>query len=530
MNNYNTNIDAITCSCLDWIESRQNFALNDPRRLCKHLISKLDIENLPSKLFKFKEDLSYYQNKGWGFRRNFDKIIELGTFTLLGTFGWINVYDENAIKYGVIKETFSNEIFWANNLKPKNFQIIENYLIDDSEELPLLLEKEEYEIIVNFIKTVLPHKKDFYIKCNDFSIVVPSAEGIYYNISESKLNPEQEAKLKKELLEKYGEDEAYYKLGENCSTPFGDEHEFCIYEALTVTNHQYIIKMYNGKKYKLERNYEYVKQLKESRELQERMEQEERDRIWKEKLDKKRKTAREKNLILAEDYKGSTYRIQNFYNFPVNSSWDELISIRDKALSNYDTLNNLIKENSINISTAKFNKTLVELGFITKESTLNLNNWILKDEGLNFGINYIKESPYMHEKIPEWYKTYIFNFESLQLEPFNFYENIKLTNILLKKEKFTDLNNIVSEYIKNSPKKQNTIKIKEPKLPSKKQLDREIWLRHVSCPKCGENTNIHKKDIRKRSEYSIQRFYCNECNSMFQIRVDELEKMIQENE
>lgn len=529
MNNYNTNIDAITCSCLDWIESRQNFALNDPRRLCKHLINKLNINNLPHEIYKFKEDIEYYQKNGWGFRRDFDEVIKLGTFTLLGTFGWINVYDENAIKYGVIKETFSNEIFWANNNKPTNFSLIEKYLIKEAEKLPLPLEEEEHEIIINFIKKVLPQKKDYFIRI-ETSQFLPDDNGITYDIWESKLNPEQKEKLKKELLEKYGEDEAYYKLGEACSTPFGDEHEFCIYEALTVTNHQYIIKMYNGKKYKLERNYVYVKQLKESRELQERMEQEERERIWKEKLDKKIKTAREKNLILTEDYKGSIYRIQNFYNFLENSSLDELISIRAKALSNYDTLNNLIKENSINISTAKFNKTLVELGFITKESTLNLNNWILKNEGLNFGINYIKESPYMHEKIPEWYKTYIFNFESLQLEPFNFYENIKLTNILLKKEKFTDLNNIVSEYIKNSPKKQNTIKIKEPKLPSKKQLDREIWLRHVSCPKCGENTNIHKKDIRKRSEYSIQRFYCNECNSMFQIRVDELEKMIQENE
>ena len=201
--------------------------------------------------------------------------------------------------------------------------------------------------------------------------------------------------------------------------------------------------------------------------------------------------------------------------------------MRDKALSDYDTLNNLIKENSINISTAKFNKTLVELGFITKESTLNLNNWILKDEGLNFGINYIKEALYMHEKIPEWYKTYIFNFESLQLEPFDFYENIKLTNILLKKEKFTNLNSMVNEYIKNKPIQEKPLK---PKSKSKKQIDREKWLRHITCPKCGKNTNIHKKDVRKRSDYSVQRFYCNACKSMFQVRVDELEKLINDYE
>lgn len=503
MNKYNTKITSQTCSCPDWIETRKKYPFNDPRRLCKHLINALDIDNLPSELFKFKEDLSYYQNEGWGFKRDFDEIVEISEFTLLGTFGWINVYDENAIKYGVRKETFSNEIFWANNKKPKNFSLIEEFFNKESEKLPLPLEKEEYEIIINFIKEVLPQKKDYYISI-ETSQFLPNDDEIIYAIWEPKLTTEENNRLEQKILQKY------------------DENKFCIYEALTVTKDFFIVKMENGTKYKLKRDYQYVKQLKKARELKIKLEKEKQENIWKEELNKKRNIAKEKGVVLTEDYKGTLYRIQNFYNFPINSSWDKLTNKRDKALSNYDTLNNLIKENSIDVSTAKFNKTLVELGFIIKESSLNLNNYILKDNGLDFGINYIKESPYMHEKIPDWYKTHIFNFESLKLEAFDFYQNIKMTTALFEKEKFTDLYDIVNNHIKIN----NHTKLNK----SKKQIEREKWLRHVDCPKCGEKNNIHKKDIRKRSEYSIQRFYCNECNSMFQIKVDELEQKIQEYE
>ena len=528
MNKYNTNIDAITCSCLDWIESRQNYALNDPRRLCKHLINKLDIENLPSELFKFKEDISYYQKNEWGFKKDFDELIELDEFTLLGTFSWINVYDKNAIKYGVKKDTFSDEIYWTDNKKPQRYEIIEKYLIENSEKLPLPLEKEEYSEIINFIKEVMPYKKDFYITIHD-SQFLPSSDGILYNINESRLTPEDEEKLKYELLKKYDIDEAYYKLGEAKSTPLDEKNEFCIYEALRVTNDEIIVGMYNGKKYTLARNYKHVKELKESRELKERFRIEEEEKLWQEKREQKRKIAKEKGVLLSEDYKGNLYSIQNFYNFPEHSSWDILTNSRDNALKDYDTLDNLIKSNLLDISSILFNKTLVALDFLIKDPSLNLNDWILKDKGLEYGINYIKESIYMHKNIPQWYKTHIFNFETLQLTNFDFYENVKMTKVLFKKEKFIDLYNIVNDYIENKPLKVKTKKCIDI-IKNKKQLDREKWLQFISCPKCNEKTNIHKKDKRERAEYTVQRFYCNECKSMFQIRVDELEKKIQDYE
>lgn len=523
MNKYNTNTKKLTCSCLDWIESRQYYSLNDPRRLCKHLINKLDIDNLPIDIFKFKEDLLYYQEKGWGFKKSFDEMIELDSFTLLGTFDWIDVYDENAVKYSLKKEAFSNEIFWAKNKKPENYLVIERFFNKEKEKKPLFLEKEEHKIIIDFIKKVLPHKKDYHLKI-EISQFLPNEDGIIYDIWETKLTPEEESKLMEELLKKYDKDEAYCKLGEiNFNL---DEDEFCIYTPLVVSNDLITINMYSGKDFKLVRDYAYVKQIKEDRELKEKIEKEKEEKVWKEKLDKRRKIAKTKGVGLTEDYKGSLYFIQNFYNFPEHSSWDILINSRYNALKEYDTLNNLIKANYLNLSTTIFNKILVELDFLIKDPNLNLNDWILKGKGLEYGINYIKESKYMHYSIPQWYKTHIFNFQILKLINFEFYENIKMTKVLFKKEKFRDLCLIVNEYIKNRPKKE----ISKPKIVSKKQLDREKWLRHITCPKCGEETNIHKKDIRKRSEYSVQRFYCNECKSLFQIRVDELEKLINDYE
>jgi len=307
----------------------------------------------------------------------------------------------------------------------------------------------------------------------------------------------------------------------------GDDHEFCIYEALTVTNNEIIVGMYSGKKYKFKRNYNNIKHLKEERELKERLEVEEQERLWQEKLEKKRKIATEKGYLLSEDYKGNLYDIQNIYTHPEKLSWDEYEKIKSSVFDNYSTLQNLIKEYSLDITTAKFNKILKNLDFIIKELSLNQNDWIIKDKGLNYGINLIKESKYMHENIPDWYKIHIFDNKEMKLINFEFYDNIKMTSILFKRNKFYELYQIIKEEIENEQLNNKVIS----KIINNKQLEREKWLRHIECPNCGEKTNIHKKDKRKRATgYMIQRFYCNECNSMFQMNLDELEKLIQDYE
>ena len=55
MNIYNTDTEKLTCSCKDWEEVRSNYSMDNPRRLCKHIINKLDTDNLPTNLKYFKE-------------------------------------------------------------------------------------------------------------------------------------------------------------------------------------------------------------------------------------------------------------------------------------------------------------------------------------------------------------------------------------------------------------------------------------------------------------------------------------------
>lgn len=78
--------------------------------------------------------------------------------------------------------------------------------------------------------------------------------------------------------------------------------------------------------------------------------------------------------MLAQDYEGDLYDIQNIYNHPDKLSWEEYKKIKNSILGNYNTVQNLIKEYSLNISTAKFNKALKSLNFIEKDSSLNQND------------------------------------------------------------------------------------------------------------------------------------------------------------
>jgi hypothetical protein len=63
MNIYDTSIKKLTCSCKYWEETRSSCEMDNPRRLCKHIINKLDIVNLPNNLKYFKEDLEFYKEK-----------------------------------------------------------------------------------------------------------------------------------------------------------------------------------------------------------------------------------------------------------------------------------------------------------------------------------------------------------------------------------------------------------------------------------------------------------------------------------
>ena len=155
MNNYDTDMTNFTCSCEDWKQTRKDYPQYDPRRLCKHIINKLDIENLSKNLNFFKEDLEFYKKKAKGFRKEFNKVIPLLNSQYIALYcddDWSNIYDQNGNKFALIITSFNNDFKWAQDKKPKDFMEIEIYF-DKDEYLPVIaLLDDEKTLIIEKLK------------------------------------------------------------------------------------------------------------------------------------------------------------------------------------------------------------------------------------------------------------------------------------------------------------------------------------------------------------------------------------------
>ena len=158
MNIYKTNIQELTCTCLDWEIVRSDYHTNDPRRLCKHIINKLDIENLPFSITRFKEYISRYKDMDCGFKRKFDEITFLKNNTLLGLYGWVDVFSDDGIRYVAKKE--KSNIRWGGELKPINYEEVEKYLIDNIKEGISPLSDNEKKYIIDEFKKISPQHID----------------------------------------------------------------------------------------------------------------------------------------------------------------------------------------------------------------------------------------------------------------------------------------------------------------------------------------------------------------------------------
>ena len=254
MNEYNTNIEKLTCSCPDWTETRKQYQTNDPRRLCKHIINKLDLDNLQFQIKRFKDSIRFYQKEGWGFKRNFNEIIELQNITMLCNSDSVETFDNSGKRCYAKRHYMSDTITWSDEQKPLEYKEIEKYLIQEYEAVAILLEEEEYSEIIKFIKKNLPDKKNLFIAIN-FASYIHWEDGIFYDICSS-ISPISE----NDISRKSSSNEYYHFFGETSS----NDKEL---RWLHITNHEIIIELYNGKEFKLKRNYQKVKQLKNQREL-----------------------------------------------------------------------------------------------------------------------------------------------------------------------------------------------------------------------------------------------------------------------
>ena len=232
MNEYNTDIDRLTCDCKDWEEVRKSYEYKDPRRLCKHIIRKLDINDLPSELKKFKDLLYFYQEKAKGFKTNFDRIIYLEDLTLLGLSDWIDVCDTNGIRYGVKKD--DNHIRWANQNKPKNYKVVEEYL-NENIHYPNPLSADEQTYILQKIKQL--DKRFLNLKIS---------------VSMSRFSSL--------------ETERYYEI--NCNDYYLDR------TSILVNNDYSLITVYSGEEYKINRDDSKLDKIRKQREIEEKKQQE----------------------------------------------------------------------------------------------------------------------------------------------------------------------------------------------------------------------------------------------------------------
>lgn len=225
----------------------------------------------------------------------------------------------------------------------------------------------------------------------------------------------------------------------------------------------------------------------------------------------------EKGYLVREMFKFSS-----FYNLDKNDD----ISLKEKKYQivsynefyYFDTTKNLLQEHNSSLTTSKFHKLLVELNFLRKEKNLNKNNWIITNEGLDYGINYAINSIYTHIQIPSWYKISYFDSELLMYKNETRYGLLSLTNALWNKKLFIILLNLVDNY----NKRKEFLKQEEQKINIEKKriIINEAKKEGIVCIHCN-SVNLHKKDKRKRKMFTVQRWQCQDCNKLFQIKVEE---------
>lgn len=114
------NTKAITCSCEDFRQEREQFRHDDPRRLCKHLVkSFIDAQTLPEDLAFFKEGIARCAEEHIGFpaqRMKHDKLLDDRRISIMiqkeamEEDPWIDVYYEaRRYRYSLEMEKWADE-------------------------------------------------------------------------------------------------------------------------------------------------------------------------------------------------------------------------------------------------------------------------------------------------------------------------------------------------------------------------------------------------------------------------------------
>ncbi len=117
---YEINLKSLTCSCFSFLVNHSMYSINDPRRLCKHLIKIFSEKNsLPSYLNFYKSEIQLLAEKGTSFYPCKHRINALINNKKLEVFAgdyddfedspWVTVfYDEKRYLYNFRNKCWSN--------------------------------------------------------------------------------------------------------------------------------------------------------------------------------------------------------------------------------------------------------------------------------------------------------------------------------------------------------------------------------------------------------------------------------------
>lgn len=509
---YNTNIDTLTCTCKDFLIDRKLYSINDPRRLCKHLIASFEDDHtydnymndnrviVPECFIPFGNTISDCKIHGIGFKK-YKKIILYKDFIIAtnGNNKYIDVWSNNFINeqkntdYIKYTKNYIDRYWYKSQFKNDRFHNIEGK--------DVFFESGWYGGDGSWGISSIPNilacytiSKRLDISLNNFNV---------FNFKKNKENLAND-----ELLKIYGEKGDLKRLLNEIDIIkyFGHKILFLdkIYESILFSNDKN-----DNKVKKLNQILDQkVNSLIDNNLSFEKFESilEQEDIKFKEESKKEyeylQNLAKEKGYILSPDYDD------------VKIEYDDELTMRiayiiyKGKLSEYSETKDILKK--YNIKTITFNKTLQKMNLITKDKSLNENNWILIKDSLNYGINYSKHSYYSHSSIPDWYKMHYYDFVKEKFCINNSMNELYMTKILWDDNKFDELYQKVENFINN-----------EAILNQQKKEEKNTAINNLNppCPNCNHIVT-HKKDKRKRKDYDVQRYQCSECKKTFQQKIE----------
>jgi len=150
---YETKLSEETCTCKDWVQRRNIYQFNDPRRLCKHLIKKLSMHNLQMPYSHFRETLNYCQEQGKGSPTKMYAIVEIPDTEIIVFLksSWSDAYDKDGNRYSFALHSYKDEEFlWWDKI-PKDYEKMEIFFQQELFQYPIRIQLDEILQIKKYI-------------------------------------------------------------------------------------------------------------------------------------------------------------------------------------------------------------------------------------------------------------------------------------------------------------------------------------------------------------------------------------------